>query len=347
MKVGINGGLTAGNAEYLSRLGVSLYRHGVNWTDLESPTDPAVFNAEGLDELARLISGTSCRWLAVLNGPIFDSCQYASVRGDFSQLNKIPGFLRFLETFAERHDSSVWAYESWNGMDCWEGGPEAYAKFTAGVIQRVRSVRPQAKFIAGSMFNVNVDLYRRMFEAGLLDSGIDYLGVFIYYLNWNIVNPDLAVLDVARELSVLERLKRKYGGGDIPIVVTEVGMPSLHDASNWTSQRFPAWTRDPPVPWARQAELLPAFLSAFETLGVPTSFVHCLSDWPAAFDRPLESDTFWGDWCGLLDKAGTPKPAWHSVQRFCTGSASPSRTKLFIGPDGTCKGIRLSREPGR
>jgi len=131
----------------------------------------------------------------------------------------------YVQTVLTRYRGKFPVVEVWNepnlGGFWMKPSPENYAKLLKATYDAVKAVSPQTRVAISGFSQVPLDFIEKIYKAVGKDC-FDIMNVHPY--SWPI--PPEGSLDV--NIDQLRKLMAKYGDGDKPIWITEIGWPNAH-----------------------------------------------------------------------------------------------------------------------
>lgn len=203
----------------------------------------------------------------------------------------VEGFARYCEFMARTFRGKIRCWEVWNEPN-WEGfwkpmpDPVDYTNLLKAAYTACKKANPDCTVIGIATSGIPMDFIEGVLKAG----GAQHMDVLSVHPYRYPTPPEPTLVD---DLDNLRELMARYGAGDMPIWITEVGWPTHNGSSGSTPDR--------------QADMLVRAYIESMSAGVESIFWYWFgADGP---DHTYNEDNF-----GILFGDGTPKPAYYALQ---------------------------------
>lgn len=207
---------------------------------------------------------------------------------------------RFVFETVRHFKGRITAYEIWNEPNIslyWHGTPpsaEDYAKLLKVAYREAKRADPNVTIVGGAVAGMDWNFMEGMLRAGAAES-MDAISVHPYQGNLGSVGPEAGGL--VRDLKRLRDLLERYGRGDMPVWITEMGNRTVPDPDVAPGQPQPAGR----VTEQQQANDLVRSYALALSEGVQRLFWFNLMDW---------TNETWG----TLDAKFRRKPSWYAYR---------------------------------
>jgi len=213
--------LTPEDFPLIDELGVVWLRRTFRWSGMEQA--PGEWDFSAFDEYVEISKDSGKKLLAIL---AYTAPWLTERRKSKREITgrELPYYLNYIETVVRRYKGKVDAYEIWNepNMGGWDGSTENFIIMTRSAIERIRSIDPDVKILAGSFWRAPEKFLREMAASGVFNEA-DGISFHPYA-----IKPENSVKVCDSIFNILKDFN--YSG---EIWVTEMGYPT----SGWFPTR--------------------------------------------------------------------------------------------------------------
>jgi hypothetical protein len=216
--------------EFLDQLGVVWLRKTFYWSSIES--DPGIWDFSDYDDFIESRKAAGKKILIILaydTGWLYSNGK----RQRNITEERLPYYLRYVDTLVRRYRGKVDAWEIWNEPNWifWKGKKKDFYALSKAAAQTIREADPDALIVAGAVNRVPKSFLRGMINAGAFDEA-DIISFHPYDIN---PEGSLRLYDSLANFLVHEGIEKT-------IWVTEVGYPAggLYP-TRISSKKFPSY----------------------------------------------------------------------------------------------------------
>ena len=193
----------------IHRTGMGWLRNGLHWEHIEY--EPGKWNFKWVDSCLRRVEDEGVQWMPVLSGcPKWATPAY----------EHLDGWGEFVRQTVTRYGNRFPVYEVWNEPNLggfWKNpNPTNYFALLRRTYEAAKTADPSVRIAMGGFAGVPVDFIEEIYRLGGAGC-FDIMSVHPY----SNPNPPEGDLDV--RLERLRTLMAKYGDGEKPIWITELG----------------------------------------------------------------------------------------------------------------------------
>lgn len=213
------------NLQMMNEAGIRMVRVDFNWNAIE--TEPGVWDFTKFDRIVDAADSCGIKILA----PLLYSVKWAD-----PAYEHIPQWLEYVSKTVEHFKGRVDCWEVWNEPNLFWEGPDGkeYAKLLNVTYTRIKEVDPSATVLYGGTSGIPLGFIEDSFKEGAAKS----FDVFNIHPYRGRLNSMQRLVEFDRDVKDLYALLEKYGVGDKPVWITEMGYSSWHNVNTENKDIF-------------------------------------------------------------------------------------------------------------